>query len=180
MTLFTPFRAKKIGVLALLTSLALIAFTLENLLPPLFIPGAKAGLSNVFSLLALVLYGPIEAALVVAARTVLGSIFAGNASMLLYSFTAGEVSALFAAILFGFFSKRFSLIAVSTASAALHNTVQLLVYRFLSATPAIYAYFPYLLLLGAGAGLLVGIIAQLAVKGIPMSVFERLLNERKR
>ena len=75
------FGAKKIAALALLTALGLIAFMLESLFPPLFFPGAKMGLSNVFSLFALVVFGLPEALLVVTARTVLGSLFAGNVSL---------------------------------------------------------------------------------------------------
>ncbi|MBO4323565.1 MAG: Gx transporter family protein [Clostridia bacterium] len=175
---FPRFKAKKVGALAILTALGLIAFLLESLLPSFYIPGAKAGISNVFSLLALVIFGPIEAAMVVAVRTVLGSIIAGNPSTLLYSFTAGEVSIVFASVLFGFFAKRLSLVSVSVASAAMHNTVQLFVYRLLSGSAAIYAILPYLLLLGVIAGLIVGVVGVLAVKGVPYSVFERLLDER--
>ncbi len=84
--------AKKITILALLTGLGLIAFLIEALIPVLPVPGAKLGISNIFSLFALVMYGLPEALMVVVARTVLGSIFAGNLSLLLYSLTAGVVS----------------------------------------------------------------------------------------
>lgn len=55
------FPAKKIAVLALFSALGLIAFIIENQFPPLFVPGAKMGLANIFSLSALILYGPAEA-----------------------------------------------------------------------------------------------------------------------
>lgn len=174
MSVFSHFKAKKSVALALLTTLALIAFTLENLLPPFFIPGAKAGISNVFSLLALVLFGPLEAVIVVAARTILGSVIAGNPAMLLYSFTAGEISILFASALFTFFGDRLSLISVSIFSAVVHNTIQLFIYRLLSASPAVYSFFPYLVLLGTLAGLIVGAVTVWTIKGIPSSVFDRL------
>lgn len=65
------FSAKKIAVLALFTALGLIVFIIENQFPPLFVPGAKMGLANIFSLAALILYGPAEAFAVVIVRTVL-------------------------------------------------------------------------------------------------------------
>ena len=84
------FNAKKIAVLAILVAFGLISFIFESLFEP--VPGAKLGLSNIFSLAALIMYSPLEAFTVVALRTLLGSVFAGNFSALMYSFTAGKVS----------------------------------------------------------------------------------------
>ncbi len=91
---------KKIAVLALLAGLGLVSFLLESLLPPLVLPGAKLGIANLFSLLALIFYGLPDALLVVVARTVIGSLFAGNVSLLLYSLTAGVFSVVAARLLF--------------------------------------------------------------------------------
>ena len=38
---------KKLALCGVLTAFALIAFMLENLLPPLFLPGARLGLSDI-------------------------------------------------------------------------------------------------------------------------------------
>ena len=84
--------AKKIATLSVLTGLSLVTFIIEGLFPPLGIPGAKMGLSNIFSLTALIIYSPWEAFVVVAVRTLLGAIYAGNVSALMYSFTGGVVS----------------------------------------------------------------------------------------
>ena len=84
--------AKKIAVLAMFTGLSLIMFIIESLFPPMLIPGAKMGLANIFSFAALIMYSPLEAFIVVAVRTGLGAIYAGNVSALLYSFTGGVVS----------------------------------------------------------------------------------------
>ena len=116
--------AKKIAVLALLTGLALIAFLLESLFVAPAFPAAKPGLSNFFTLFALLLYGLPEALFVVVARTVLGALFAGNLSMLLYSLTAGVVSAIVSRLLL-FAFPRISVVCVSVVSATVHNLVQL-------------------------------------------------------
>lgn len=164
--------AKKLAVLALLTALGLGAFMIESMFPPMFFPGAKMGLSNIFSLFALVLYGLPEALLVVVARTVLGSLFAGNFSLLLYSLTAGVASvAVSRLLLFAF--PRVSLLCVSVFSAVVHNTVQLFVYCALTQTTLIFSYLPYLALLGVLAGVIVGLAVTYAIKGIPLSFFER-------
>ena len=44
-------RLVKLCMAGLFASLSIIAFTIENLIPPIFIPGAKLGFSNVFILL---------------------------------------------------------------------------------------------------------------------------------
>ena len=65
---------KKIAVLGILAGLGLAAFLLESLIPIPFLPGAKLGFANIFSLTALLLYGLPEALAVVLVRTVLGSL----------------------------------------------------------------------------------------------------------
>lgn len=175
--------AKKVAVLALMTALGLIAFLLEALVAPSVLPGAKLGLSNIFSLFTLVLYGLPEALLVVIARTVLGSIFAGNLSLLLYSLTAGIASLIAARALF-FVFPRVSLLCISVVSAVVHNLVQLLVYCALTQTALLMSYAPYLCLIGAGAGVAVGLAVTFTVKAVPLSAFRSvgggLANTRKR
>ena len=91
--------AKKIAVLAIFTALSLIAFIIENQFPPMFIPGARMGLANIFSFAALIMYSPVEAFAIVAIRTGLGAVYAGNVSALLYSFTGGVVSMTISSVL---------------------------------------------------------------------------------
>ena len=152
------FPAKKIAVLALFTALGLIVFIIENQFPPLFVPGAKMGLANIFSLAALILYGPIEAFVVLIVRTVLGSLFAGNISMLMYSLSGGAVSLAFSAILMYLAYPRVSVMAVSVSAAVAHNIVQ---------------YAVYVLVIGILSGGIVGAVVMLIFKKVPMSVFAR-------
>lgn len=159
--------AKKIAFLALTTSFALISFLLEQLLPALPLPGAKIGLSNIFTLLPLIYYGLGEALLVVIAKTVLGSIFAGNLSLLLYSLTAGIISTLIARLFF-FLVPKISLVCVSVVSAVCHNLTQLFVYCLLTKTALLFVYSPYLVLMGMGAGAAVGIIVVLTLNALPL------------
>ena len=63
---------RRIAMLGILTGLGLVAFFLESLIPIPYLPGAKLGLSNIFSMLALVLYGLPDALVVVLVRTFLG------------------------------------------------------------------------------------------------------------
>ncbi|MDE6356630.1 MAG: Gx transporter family protein [Clostridia bacterium] len=169
--------AKKIAVLGILTGLSLVAFIIESLLPPLFVPGAKAGLANVFSLIALILYSPAEAFAVVAVKTFLGAVYAGNLSSMLYSFTGGVVSmALSSALMYSVYPK-VSLAAISVAAAVLHNVTQNVVFVFLSGSFLMFANLPYLALLGVLSGAVVGAVTLFVFKCVPQSVFEKLLNK---
>lgn len=171
--------AKQTAIIALFTALSLIAFMIENQFPPLFVPGARMGLANIFSLAALVLFGLPSAFFVTVARTVLGAIFAGNVSALLYSFTGGTVSLLLSAALLRFIYPKISIIAVSVASAVCHNAVQNLVFSWTSGTPLTLSYLPYLTVLGIISGAIVGGAVLLLFKKIPLSAFEKLLCARR-
>ena len=167
--------AKKIAVLALLTGLGLIVFIIESLFPPMLIPGAKPGLANIFSLTALIMYSPVEAFIVVMARTLLGAMYAGNFSAILYSFTGGMVSMAVSSLLLYLAYPKISLMSVSVAAAVAHNTTQNLVYVLLSGTLLMLGYLPYLMLLGILSGAIVGGVTMLIFRGVPQSVFEKLL-----
>ncbi len=166
------FTAKKIATLGILTTLGLIAFMLESLIPIPFLPGAKLGFANIFSLLALLLYGLPEALVVVIVRTLLGSLFAGNVSMLLYSMTAGVLSTCVSRLLLCALP-HISFLCVSVAGAVVHNIVQLLVYCALTGTALLFVYSPYLCLMGMGAGIVVGLVVTYSVKALPARLLAR-------
>lgn len=175
-----PFPAKKIAVLALFSALGLIVFIIENQFPPLFVPGAKMGLANIFSLAALILYGPVEAFIVVAVRTVLGSLFAGNISMLMYSFTGGVISLVLSAILMYAAYPKISVMAISIAAAVVHNIVQNIVYALVTQTALMLGYLPYLALIGVLSGAIVGAVVTIIFKKVPESVFLRAAYDVKK
>ncbi len=170
--------AKKIAVLAIFTALSLIAFIIENQFPPLFIPGAKMGLANVFSFAALIMYSPAEAFIIVAIRTGLGAIYAGNVSALLYSFTGGVVSMAVSSVLMYTAYPHISVMSVSVLAAVAHNVTQNVVFVFISGTALTFGYMPYLILIGILSGAIVGGVAMLVFKKVPMSVFERTIGKK--
>lgn len=172
--------AKKIAVLAILTALSLITFIIESLFPPLIIPGAKMGLANVFSFAALIMYSPVEAFAIVAIRTVLGAVYAGNFSAVLYSFTGGMVSMAVSSVLMYTAYPRVSVMAVSVAAAVAHNITQNTVFVFLSGSALMFGYMPYLILLGVLSGAIVGGVIMLIFRGVPKSAFEKVIAGRKK
>ena len=165
------FSARRVATLSVLTAMGLITFMIESLFPPLFLPGAKMGLSNIFSLLTLFVLGPTEAFILVLVRTTLGSMFTGNMSTLMYSMTAGVVSVAVSAILVEFVYPKVSIVAISVVSAVLHNLTQNLVFCLISNTPEMFAYMPWLALLGVVAGIIVGFAVWFILRSVPTKVF---------
>ena len=172
--------AKKIAVLATLTGLSLITFIIESLFPPMLIPGAKMGLANIFSFAALIIYSPWEAFIVVALRTGLGAVYAGNVSALLYSFTGGVVSMAVASVLTYTVYPKISIAAISVASAVAHNITQNVVFVFLTGSTLTFGYMPYLVLLGVLSGAIVGGVTMLVFRGVPKNAFAKIIGAKKK
>ena len=170
--------AKKIAVLAIFTALSLIMFIIENQFPPMFFPGAKMGLANIFSFAALIMYSPVEAFIIVAVRTGLGAVYAGNVSALLYSFTGGMVSMTVSSLLMYTVYPKISVMSVSVLAAVAHNVTQNIVFVLISGTTLMFGYMPYLILIGVLAGAIVGAVIMLVFKKMPKSVFERALGTK--
>lgn len=165
--------AKKIASLALLCALALLAYMLEGLFPPLFFPGAKLGLANVFTLLALVMFGPAEAGVTVLAKCLLGAVFGGNFSALLYSLPASFAALAAEALLYRLFFPKITVVSVSVAAAVVHAAMQNLVFALVTGMmKETLIYLPYLAAIGAAAGVAVGFAVYLAVKTLPKNLFD--------
>ena len=112
--------AKRIAYAALLTAIALVLHLLENALPPLlsFAPGAKMGLSNVVSLIALFLLGVPDAYVILIIRCLLGAVFGGNLWSLVYALPAGIISLTVQVLLVKLVLPKLSLTAMPAASMA--------------------------------------------------------------
>lgn len=175
---FNTISAKRASYVALLCSLSLISFMLESLLPPLFLPGAKIGLSNIFTLLTLILFSPTEAILLVVIRTTLGCIIVGNISALIYSLSAGLVSVIVSSIALYTIYPKTSIISISVLSAVIHNIVQTLIFCLITQSINMVYYLPYFALIGCFSGLVVGFIVYLVIHKLPFSFFEKLLNTK--
>lgn len=172
--------AKKIAVLGVLTALSLIAFLIENLFPPLFIPGAKLGLANAFSFTALIIYSPVEAFIIVGVRTVLSAIFAGNISAVMYSFTGGVAAMGVSSILIYLVCPKISILSASVAAAVAHNLTQNAVFALVSGTALAFSYSPYLALIGILSGAFIGAAVTLLIKKLPQNAFCNLLGVKQK
>jgi heptaprenyl diphosphate synthase len=140
-----------------------IAFTLESLFPPLILPGARMGISNVFILLCAIYLGSIYGYATLIVKILLGSIFSGNISSIIYSLPAGLISLTLELALFLWINKA-SIVASSIAGAVVNVTIQNLVFCLVTDSAEYLSYLPYLSLTGVIGGLAVGFIVLLTVK----------------
>ena len=162
-------KTKKLTVLALSISLALILSYVESLLPAFVaIPGIKMGLANIVIVFVLYKLGWKEAVLVSLIRIVLVSLLFGSIMSLFYSF-AGAVLSLVGMILLKKTDK-FSTIAVSVTGGVLHNIGQIVMAGILLETNVLLYYLPFLLFSGIVSGILIGILAATMVKRIHLDV----------
>ena len=100
-------KTKKLVFMALLTAIALTVFVIENQIPaPVSIPGVKLGLSNIITLVAMVLLGRKEAGIVLLLRILMGAMFAGSPSTLLFSAAGGTLAYLVMCGTVGLFSEK--------------------------------------------------------------------------
>ena len=166
---------KKLSVSAIYTGLALIAFMLESLFPPLIIPGARLGLSNVFILIIAITVGTPHAIYAVIIKGLIGSIFSGNLSAIIYSLPAGLVSIIVQIILLRFTDK-FSVIAISTTGSTINLITQTLIFCLITSGFKFLIYLPYLTLIGIVSGFAVGFAVYLIIKRLPKAI---IISEEK-
>ena len=156
-------KVKRIAELALLTALALIIFVVELQLPSLTpIPGIKLGLANIITVFAVYRYRAGEAALVLLARIILGSLFSGNMMAIMYSLAGGALCLLGMLLLKKVIPLKHMWLC-SVFGAVLHNIGQGAVACAVTGTVWILWYLPVLTLSGCVAGAVTGLCAQLVV-----------------
>lgn len=159
-------RIKRITLLALFTSVALLLSYVEMLIGPLFtgVPGIKMGLPNIAIMLVLYRIGTKEAIAVSFIRIVISSILFGNITMFWYS-VAGAALSLAVMILL----KKLDILSsvgVSVAGALAHNIGQILVAMLLMQTTQIGYYMIVLSITGAVSGIFVGLLGGFVIKRI--------------
>ena len=159
--------ARSIALCAVLTALALGLSTLENLFPVTLVvplPGVKLGLANIVTVYALYALGASSALAILVVRCLLGSLFAGNASALLFSLLGGLAAMLVMIALHAL--PRLSVYGVSVGGAAAHNCGQVAAAMLTLGSAAPLAYLPFLLLVSVFTGALTGFVAALLFRAM--------------
>ena len=150
---------KNMALCAVLAALALGLSTLESLFPVTAVvpvPGVKLGLANIVTVFALYRLGAPEALAILLVRCLLGGLFAGNVSAMLFS-TLGGLAAMGLMILLRRW-KGLSIYGVSIGGAAAHNCGQIAAACLTLGSMAPLYYLPILL----GASLITGAVTGVA------------------
>ncbi len=154
---------RRLTQLSLLTATALIIFVIELRIPDLVpIPGVKLGLANIITVYAVQRFKAGEAAMLVLVRILLGSMFSGNPSALLYSLMGAAFCLCGMLLLRNIIPLKYLWLS-SVIGAVLHNTGQILAAVLVMRTLSVLAYYPILLISGCIAGFFTGMCAQMVV-----------------
>lgn len=158
-------KIKKLTLLALCVSLAMILSFIESQIPAFVaIPGVKMGLTNIVVVYVLYKLGSKEAIVISLIRVFLIGILFGNGVSLIYSFAGAFVS--FVGMFLLKKTKVFSCMAVSITGGVLHNLAQIGAASLVMSTNILTYYAPFLILSGTIAGTVIGIIAAILIKRI--------------
>lgn len=155
-------RVKKVANYGVLVTLALVASYVETLIPiSLGVPGAKIGLANLITIVALFLMGWKDAFAISIIRIVLAGFLFGNLFAIFYSLAGALLS-----LLTMMFLKKleFGTVAVSCAGGVAHNIGQISFAALLVENSRLFYYLPVLLIAGVLAGIVIGIIGGELIK----------------
>lgn len=150
-------KTKRLTLCAVLIALALALSYTERFIPLQMVvplPGVKLGLANIVTLIALYLLGPKEAFAILVPRCILGAVFGGGITGLLFSLTGGVLA--MAVMILAKKVPIFSVYGVSILGAAAHNVGQILAAMVLMNSLYIGAYLSYLLVVALFTGAATG------------------------
>ncbi len=158
------YSTKKLTILAFFTTLALILYWVESLLPTLIpIPGIKLGLANIITLIILKNFSLREAFPVLLTRIFIATFLFGQFVSLFYSL-AGGIFCLLAMALIQWLLQGHFLFITSIFGALFHNLGQLLVALLLTKSLAVLTYLPFFILSAVVTGLFIGFCAHFTQK----------------
>ena len=156
------FDVKRLTTLALLTTIALTIFVVESAIPTLVpIPGVKLGLANIVTLFVLKRYKFSDAAIVLAMRIILATIYTGQAVSFIYSVSGGFLCLIVMAAVNKLLRGQY-IFLTGILGAVSHNAA-----FFILRLSGIFAYMPFLVISGVITGLFTGLVCFFADRYIP-------------
>lgn len=152
-------KTKELSYAAMLAAAGIVLGLFESFFPPLFAfaPGAKLGLANLITLIAMFTLPLRVTLLMVIIRVFITGLVGGTIFSLLYSMTGALFSFLVMLSVKQLGSKRVSVIGISVMGGISHNFGQLTIAALVSQSLYTYNYLPFMSLLGILAGFTVGI-----------------------
>lgn len=166
-------KTSKLVYLALLITFAVVIHTIESMLAiPIPIPGAKLGLANIITLLAILLYGFRSGMVVAVMRCAISFLIIGNP----FTFTLSLSGAIFSTSVMGlgyvlYKKKLINVLTISVLGAAAHNFAQVIMASLVIKQPQLITfYLPVLLLVAVPTGVFTGLAATYLYKIISKNV----------
>lgn len=157
---------RKLTELSMLTAVALIIFIIELRIPNLSaVSGVKLGLANIITVYAVYRYKFGEVAMVVFARVLLGSVFGGNISAIIYSACGATACLLGMCVLKRIIPENYMWLC-SVAGAVFHNIGQIIAAICVTRTFTVVSYLPVMIVCGCIAGFFTGMCIQFIFKRI--------------
>lgn len=154
--------------IALLAAQATVISVVEGMLPQLFAfaPGAKLGLANIITMLALFTLSERDSFKVVTMKLLLSTLIGGTFSTFLYSFVGSYLSFFGMALIRRLGPDKVSFIGISATGGILFNIGQLIAASIIANSATVMLYLPVLSLTGILAGILVGIVGNFMIKNV--------------
>ncbi|TDT60995.1 Gx transporter family protein [Fonticella tunisiensis] len=154
-------KTRKLTFISLLVAQALVLHVIERAIPvPFITPGAKLGLANLVTVIALYTFGFKETFAIVVLRIIMAALLGGSLSSFLYSIAGGILSFFVMFVVMQLGEENVSAIGVSVAGAVFHNIGQVLVASMIVQNIRIVSYLPVLMVAGLGTGIFIGLTAR--------------------
>lgn len=158
-------KTKKMTFMCILVAQALVLFIVESMIPiPFIAPGAKLGLANIVTVIALYTLSLKETITIIFLRLILSMFFGGNVSMLMYSLSGAILSLIIMLVIKNLLKNKVSIIGVSCAGAVFHNVGQIIVAASIVNTFGVTFYLPILTIVGIFTGFFVGVTSNYVLK----------------
>lgn len=170
---------QRLVYIALLAAQAVIISLVERAIPfPFAIaPGAKLGLANVITCVALYTLSTKDTIKVITIRLILATLLGGTISTFMYSAAGAVLSFIGMWSVKGLGPTRVSLIGVSVTGAVLHNFGQLLIASWIAQTWTVLLYLPILSFIGILSGIAIGIFANYLLTHVDKLYYYQYLRE---
>ena len=154
-------RLQKIIFISLLVAQGVVIGLIENMIPyPFaFAPGAKLGLANLITIIALFTMPKRDSFLLIWLRLILTTLLGGTVSTFLYSMSGSLLSYFGMLLVKQLGPKRVSIIGISAAGGFLHNVGQLVTASWIAQSWSVMLYLPVLAFFGILSGIALGIAA---------------------
>jgi len=159
---------RKTIFISLLVAQGVIIGLIENMIPyPFaFAPGAKLGLANLITIIALFTLPKKESFLLIWMRLILTTLLGGTISTFLYSMSGALLSYFGMLLIKQLGPKRVSIIGISATGGFMHNVGQLVTASWIAQSWTVMLYLPVLSFLGILSGIAIGIAANYLLRQV--------------